>query len=165
MSQLLTLENLKELDTAPIFNDSIDRRISALINDSIDEFTTTGIDLITSNINSGKSRNEQKSSKVISSPQQLKMGFKEYFIQGMGEINTVDTLVKQKLAVVRTLQSMDYRIENPEQVIKDMKIAAESSIKLGLETPGLNLTLSLYEKMSDLGYDNNGTQALFKLFE
>jgi 3-hydroxyisobutyrate dehydrogenase len=49
--------------------------------------------------------------------------------------------------------------------IKDMNIASESSTKLGLQTPGLDLTLSLYKKMADLGYENNGTQALFKLFE
>ncbi len=49
--------------------------------------------------------------------------------------------------------------------IKDMKIAAESSTNIGLETPGLDLTLSMYQKMADLGYEDNGTQALFKLFE
>lgn len=49
--------------------------------------------------------------------------------------------------------------------IKDMKIADESSKRLGLDTPGLDLTLSLYEKMAAMGYENNGTQALFKLFE
>ena len=36
---------------------------------------------------------------------------------------------------------------------------------MGLDTPGLDLTLSLYEKMAEMGYENNGTQALFKLFE
>lgn len=49
--------------------------------------------------------------------------------------------------------------------IKDMNIAAASSTRLGLKTPGLDLTLSLYKKMADMGFENNGTQALFKLFE
>ena len=49
--------------------------------------------------------------------------------------------------------------------IKDMKIAVSSSARLGLETPGLDLALSLYEKMAQMGYGNKGTQALFKLFE
>ncbi len=49
--------------------------------------------------------------------------------------------------------------------IKDMKIATESSHRLGLKTPGLDLTLSLYEKMAAQGYGDKGTQALFKLFE
>ncbi|MCP3874840.1 MAG: NAD(P)-dependent oxidoreductase [Desulfobacteraceae bacterium] len=49
--------------------------------------------------------------------------------------------------------------------IKDMSIAAESSDRLALETPGLDLTLSLYKKMVKMGYENKGTQALFKLFE
>jgi 3-hydroxyisobutyrate dehydrogenase len=49
--------------------------------------------------------------------------------------------------------------------IKDMGIAAESSKHLGLETPGLNLALSLYRKMADKGLENDGTQALYKLFQ
>ncbi|MCP3942803.1 MAG: NAD(P)-dependent oxidoreductase [Desulfobacteraceae bacterium] len=49
--------------------------------------------------------------------------------------------------------------------IKDMKIAADSSKNLGLETPGLDLALSLYQKMADKGLENNGTQALYKLFQ
>ena len=49
--------------------------------------------------------------------------------------------------------------------IKDMNIAAASSTRLGLKTPGLDLTLSLYKIMADMGFENNGTQALFKLFE
>lgn len=127
MSQIVTQENLKELDTAPIFNDSIDRRISTLINDSIDEFVASGIDLITSKVISGQSKNQQSTSQVISSPQQMKMGFKDYFIQNMGEINTSTSLMKQKTAVIKTLQSMDYRIEKPEQVLTDMKLSLEST--------------------------------------
>jgi 3-hydroxyisobutyrate dehydrogenase len=49
--------------------------------------------------------------------------------------------------------------------IKDMKIAVDSSDRMGLETPGLDLALSLYQRMAKMGYENNGTQALFKLFE
>ncbi len=49
--------------------------------------------------------------------------------------------------------------------IKDMNIATRSSDLLGLETPGLDLTLSLYQRIAQMGYENKGTQALFKLFE
>lgn len=49
--------------------------------------------------------------------------------------------------------------------IKDMKIAAESSKDLGFQTPGLDLTLSLYQKLADNGFENKGTQALYKLFK
>ena len=49
--------------------------------------------------------------------------------------------------------------------IKDMNIAVESATRMDLETPGLDLTLSLYEKMVKMGYEYKGTQALFKLFE
>ena len=48
--------------------------------------------------------------------------------------------------------------------IKDMNIALESSENLGLETPGLALTRKLYQKLVDIGYENKGTQVLYKLF-
>ncbi|MCK5349191.1 MAG: NAD(P)-dependent oxidoreductase, partial [Desulfobacula sp.] len=49
--------------------------------------------------------------------------------------------------------------------IKDMNIAATSSSRMGLETPGLDLALSLYKKMAEKGYENDGTQGLFRLFK
>lgn len=48
--------------------------------------------------------------------------------------------------------------------IKDMKIALESARELGLKTPGLELALSLYEKLAEKGEENSGTQALFKYY-
>jgi 3-hydroxyisobutyrate dehydrogenase len=49
--------------------------------------------------------------------------------------------------------------------IKDMDIAVTSSNRMGLETPGLDLALSLYRKMAEKGFENDGTQALLKLFQ
>lgn len=49
--------------------------------------------------------------------------------------------------------------------IKDMVIASDSSKALGLDTPGLDLALSLYKKMAEKGLENNGTQALYKLYQ
>lgn len=49
--------------------------------------------------------------------------------------------------------------------IKDMGIARASARELDLETPGLELAYSLYKKMEKLGLGENGTQALYKLFE
>ncbi|MFZ7101300.1 MAG: NAD(P)-dependent oxidoreductase [Peptococcaceae bacterium] len=48
--------------------------------------------------------------------------------------------------------------------IKDMKIALDSAKELGLETPGLELALSLYERLASRGEGDRGTQALFKLY-
>ena len=48
--------------------------------------------------------------------------------------------------------------------IKDMNIAADSARSLGLETPGLDLAKKLYHRLSEKGCENDGTQALFKLF-
>lgn len=49
--------------------------------------------------------------------------------------------------------------------IKDMKIALESAQEMKLSTPGLELSLKLYEELSESGYADKGTQALIKLFE
>ncbi len=49
--------------------------------------------------------------------------------------------------------------------IKDMTIAKASSQDMDLFTPGLELALSLYQKMAENGFENDGTQALFRLFE
>lgn len=49
--------------------------------------------------------------------------------------------------------------------IKDMKIALESAKEMRLKTPGLELALSLYEKLAAEGEENSGTQALFKLYD
>ena len=48
--------------------------------------------------------------------------------------------------------------------IKDMKIALESAKEMGLDTPGLELALSLYTKLAEKGEENSGTQALYKLY-
>ncbi len=49
--------------------------------------------------------------------------------------------------------------------IKDMVIASDSSKAMGLDVPGLDLALSLYKKMAEKGLENNGTQALYKLYQ
>jgi 3-hydroxyisobutyrate dehydrogenase len=49
--------------------------------------------------------------------------------------------------------------------IKDMRIGAESAKRMGLETPGLDLAKSLYEKIAARGGELDGTQALFRLFD
>lgn len=49
--------------------------------------------------------------------------------------------------------------------IKDMRIAAESADRMVLDTPGLDLALSRYEKLADSGGADLGTQSLYKLYE
>ena len=48
--------------------------------------------------------------------------------------------------------------------IKDMGIAIESATAMGLELPGLALAKQLYEKLATSGGENDGTQALFRLY-
>lgn len=49
--------------------------------------------------------------------------------------------------------------------IKDMKIIKEESENRGVELSMLNTVLGMYEKMSEMGLDNDGTQALIKVYK
>lgn len=49
--------------------------------------------------------------------------------------------------------------------IKDMKIAAEEAQVMGLDLPGLSQSLSMYERLADKGFGDEGTQALIKYYE
>lgn len=49
--------------------------------------------------------------------------------------------------------------------IKDMKLAADSANETGVQLPALELTIALYEKISGMGLDNKGTQALYCLYD
>ncbi len=48
--------------------------------------------------------------------------------------------------------------------IKDMKIVKEESEKEGVELQMLNAVLHMYEQMATKGLENDGTQALIKLY-
>ncbi len=48
--------------------------------------------------------------------------------------------------------------------IKDLKIALEEAEKLQLELPATRLAKELYDRLSESGYDEKGTQALIKLW-
>jgi 3-hydroxyisobutyrate dehydrogenase len=48
--------------------------------------------------------------------------------------------------------------------IKDMTIALDTVKEMGLMTPGLELAKTLYEKLAAEGAEENGTQALYKLY-
>lgn len=48
--------------------------------------------------------------------------------------------------------------------IKDMKIVKEESEKAGVELQMLNAVLHMYEQMATKGLENDGTQALIKLY-
>lgn len=48
--------------------------------------------------------------------------------------------------------------------IKDMRIALASAEELHLDAPGLRTALGLYERLACEGGENEGTQALFKLY-
>ncbi len=49
--------------------------------------------------------------------------------------------------------------------IKDMAIAAGEAGGMGLDTPGLELALALYRRLAEQGGGDDGTQALYRLYE
>ncbi len=49
--------------------------------------------------------------------------------------------------------------------LKDMRIALASAEKLGLQLPGVVLAKRLYDQLANEGGAENGTQALFRLFD
>ncbi|UUZ97103.1 NAD(P)-dependent oxidoreductase [Paenibacillus sp. P25] len=49
--------------------------------------------------------------------------------------------------------------------IKDMQIALNSAEEMNLKSPGLQLARSLYERLAQMGEENSGTQALFKVLQ
>lgn len=48
--------------------------------------------------------------------------------------------------------------------IKDLKIALDEAAKMKLDLPATQLACQLYEKLADKGNENDGTQALIKLW-
>ena len=49
-----------------------------------------------------------------------------------------------------------------KHIIKDMKIALDEAERMNLQLPGLSLAKSMYDKLLEEGYGDNGTQALIK---
>ncbi|MGL9728815.1 NAD(P)-dependent oxidoreductase [Enterococcus sp. DIV0756] len=48
--------------------------------------------------------------------------------------------------------------------IKDLKIALDEAKKMQLDLPATKLATELYERLADQGFENDGTQALIKLW-
>ena len=51
-----------------------------------------------------------------------------------------------------------------KHIIKDMKIALESAAEMKLDLPGLAGAKKLYEQVAAKGWDDCGTQALYRLY-
>jgi 3-hydroxyisobutyrate dehydrogenase len=49
--------------------------------------------------------------------------------------------------------------------IKDMGIATSTAKQLGLDAPGLELALKRYQELAAAGFENDGTQALYRLYD
>ena len=48
--------------------------------------------------------------------------------------------------------------------LKDMRLALDSAAEMGVELPGLAQAKNLYDQVSARGWDDNGTQVLFRLY-
>ncbi len=51
-----------------------------------------------------------------------------------------------------------------KHILKDMRIALESAAELGLELPGLAVAKGLYDKVAEHGWEDCGTQALYRFY-
>ena len=51
-----------------------------------------------------------------------------------------------------------------KHIIKDIGIAIASAEEMGLEVPGLQCARDLYQRVSANGWDDSGTQALYRLY-
>ena len=51
-----------------------------------------------------------------------------------------------------------------KHILKDIRIAVQSADELKLELPGLKCAQELYEKVAALGWEDSGTQALYRLY-
>ena len=52
-----------------------------------------------------------------------------------------------------------------KHLVKDLEIALESAQEMNIFTPNLELSLSLFRELADMGEGNNGTRILMKLYE
>lgn len=52
-----------------------------------------------------------------------------------------------------------------KHIIKDMKIALDEAERMNLQLPGLALAKSMYDKLLEEGYGDNGTQALINYYK
>lgn len=51
-----------------------------------------------------------------------------------------------------------------KHIIKDMKIALDSAAEMKLDVPGLTVAKNLYEQVAAKGWEDCGTQALYRLY-
>jgi 3-hydroxyisobutyrate dehydrogenase len=51
-----------------------------------------------------------------------------------------------------------------KHIIKDMKVALDSAAEMKLDLPGLAMAKKLYEQVAAKGWDDCGTQALYRLY-
>lgn len=51
-----------------------------------------------------------------------------------------------------------------KHMIKDMKVALDEAERMNIQLPGLLLAKSMYDKLLEAGYGDNGTQALIKYY-
>ncbi len=96
------------------------------------------------------------------------------YSKGAGlDLKTVLKAITSGSAASWQLSNMAPRIINDDfnpgffikHFIKDMRIASTESKAMGVDLPGLDLVLSLYEECQKRELENCGTQALYKLYE
>ncbi len=89
------------------------------------------------------------------------------------DLNQIISMVGSGAGASWQITNMGPRIINKDfdpgfyikHFIKDLEIALQECEKMEINLPGLNLAHDLYIKAQQKGYENLGTQGLYKLFE
>ncbi|MDE5976938.1 MAG: NAD(P)-dependent oxidoreductase [Turicibacter sp.] len=96
------------------------------------------------------------------------------YSKGAGlDLKTMLEVITSGSAASWQLSNMAPRVVNEDfspgffikHFIKDMRIALNESKLMNVALPGLELVLSLYEQCQKQGFENDGTQALYKLYD
>ena len=51
-----------------------------------------------------------------------------------------------------------------KHILKDIRIAVESAKEMGLDVPGIRCAQELYDRVAALGWEEFGTQVLYRLY-
>ncbi len=115
MSQVITQENLLEIEIATVIGMSDVSSISELMQEVATDITEVGISMSTKESNTSVIEN------ILVSPIELKSSFRELYNQHMSVSKSSDVLISQKEAFVQTLQKIDYRVREREETVASIR--------------------------------------------
>jgi len=120
MSQVQTRQNIEELEAIPFRFSSSTFSAASVLFDSLSSMSSTVIkDLITGSVNlKTSSFNANATQMDLKSPNAMRFTFSEMYTNNLNAFATenMDALVKQKLAVTKTISELSYQVVNKTAV-------------------------------------------------